>query len=238
MGAWGTGLYADDTTCDVRDDYVAHLKQGLGDDAVWQAIVQRHGALMDDRTVACLVYFALADTAWRQGRLGEELKRRALELLASGGDLPVWESAADQRARRRVLNALATRLQSPQPAPKALRIAPPPAKKIRTTAPVGSAFALALPSGRRATLVLAGFKDVGGSIDPVFSVAGMAFQSGTGPKAHVAILPGDERKSVMTALEPLPDASQPAPPFQPDSVVWLSIQRIAREIDAQRPALD
>ena len=29
MGTWGTGLYQDDTTCDIKDDYITHLKIGL-----------------------------------------------------------------------------------------------------------------------------------------------------------------------------------------------------------------
>lgn len=28
MGAWGTGLYQDDTTCDVKEDYINLLKIG------------------------------------------------------------------------------------------------------------------------------------------------------------------------------------------------------------------
>ena len=28
MGAWGTGLYQDDTTCDIKEDYITYLKVG------------------------------------------------------------------------------------------------------------------------------------------------------------------------------------------------------------------
>ena len=62
MGAWSTGLYADDTTCDVRDSYVRHLKAGLADAKATQDVLSQFAELMNDRVVACLVCFAVL---WR-----------------------------------------------------------------------------------------------------------------------------------------------------------------------------
>jgi len=28
MGAWGKGIFNDDTTCDVRDDFIVYLEEG------------------------------------------------------------------------------------------------------------------------------------------------------------------------------------------------------------------
>jgi hypothetical protein len=70
MGAWGTGLYSDDTTCDVRDDYVRLLKSGVSSEDATQDIVSRFGELMNDKQVECLVILPLADTQWKYGRLG------------------------------------------------------------------------------------------------------------------------------------------------------------------------
>jgi hypothetical protein len=29
MGVWGTGIFDDDTTCDVRDEFIELLEEGL-----------------------------------------------------------------------------------------------------------------------------------------------------------------------------------------------------------------
>lgn len=34
MGAWGSSLYANDTTCDVRDTYMNFLQEQLSDENV------------------------------------------------------------------------------------------------------------------------------------------------------------------------------------------------------------
>ena len=254
MGTWGTGLYSDDTTCDVRDRYVLNLKAGLSSDDSCQDILDRHGDLLRNTETACLVYFALADTAWRYGRLNEAVKDRALSLLKSGGDIAVWERDApsDAASRRKTLRELEKRLGTPQPAAKTINISQPKPKKIRTTAPIGSAFLLALPGQGFALLVLVGFMELEKSIDPVFSVMDRRIASPAELPAqitgddktlvlsksfhrafeHVAILPKDERRSILSGLERV-DVSAVSPmPYARESTVWLSVGRMANEIDA------
>ena len=101
MGAWGTALYSDDTTCEVRDRYVEILRDGLDAESAVAAVLKEYGDVLEDREVDCLVTFALADTAWKHGRLSESLRRRAANLLAAGGDVFVWERDAPTRARDR-----------------------------------------------------------------------------------------------------------------------------------------
>lgn len=253
MGAWGTGLYSDDTTCDVRDDYIQHLKHGLSHDEACEKVLGRHVARLGEPEVA-LVYVALADTAWKYGRLDETLKDKALSLLRAGGDLFVWERDAPREvpARRKTLKALEARLATPQPAEKPVKVSSPKPRKVRTTAPVGSVFSLALPSQRQVLLVLVGFVELEKSIDPVFSVLAQPIASAeslpiriTGdaptlvlskgfrqPFRHVAILPRDERKDILTGLTPLDITVEAALPFQREHTVWLALGRIASEVDA------
>ena len=253
MGAWGPGLYSDDTTCDVRDDYVQHLKHGLSADESSQKILARHGDLLRQKEIACLVYFALADTAWRNRRLNETLKEEALSLLKSGGDVFAWERDApgDAASRRRTLRDLEKRLLSPQPVEKIFKLSQPKPKKIRTTAPIGSVFSLALPSKGSALLVLVGFIELEKSIDPVFSVINYRIASPAElpthiddsektlvfskafyrPFAHFAILPKDERRSILFGLEPVSVSIDSPMAYERDSTVWLSVGRIAGEID-------
>lgn len=254
MGAWGAGLYSDDTTCDVRDDYIQHLKHGLSHGEACQKVLGRHAARLGEPEVACLAYFALADTAWKYGRLDETLKDKALSLLRAGGDLFVWERDAprDVPARRKTLKALEARLATPQPAEKAVKVSSPKLRKLRTTAPVGSVLSLELPSQRQVLLVLVGFVELEKSIDPVFSVLAQPIVSAESlpiriagdvptlvlskglrqPFQHVAILPRDERRDILTGLTRLDITVEPALPFQREHTVWLALGRIASEVDA------
>lgn len=225
MGAWGTGLYDDDTTCEVRDNYVQHLQYGLSSEAASQQVLARFAHSLQHPETACLVYFALADTAWRYGRLHDALKDRALSLLSAGGDVVVWERDApcEAASRRRALEALVRRLNAPQPMAKAVQVSPPKPKKMRTSAPMGSVFSLPVPGKGAALLVLVGFAELEDSIDPVFSILARPMLSAaalpdcidavdttlvlsTSPGRrfeHVAILPKDERRSILTGLEPV-----------------------------------
>lgn len=253
MSAWGTGLYSDDTTCDVRDDYVRHLKSGLSHEDASQKVLERYAELLGDKAVACLVRFALADTAWQYGRLDAALKDSALSLLHVGGDLFVWERDApgDVAARRRVLATLETRLTAPQPPARVIEVVQPKPKKIRTNAPIGSVFALELPSQGTAWLVLVGFAELEQSIDPVFSVMPWRSKSPADapeqisgddktlvlsqglsrPFAHVAILPKDEHRSILAGLEPVSIPVLSPMPFERERTVWLTLGRIASEVD-------
>lgn len=252
MGAWGTGLYSDDTTCDVRDDYVANLKQGLSDQESYESILRRYSSLVKDRQIACLVYFALADTAWKYGRLDDGLKAAALALIEEGGDIGVWERGApmDVRARRRVLRSLEARLKAVQPDRKPVKLTGSKPKKIRTDAHIGSVFLLNLPSGNRAALVLVGFVELTESIDPVFTAlnwrgsaaptdqelkdatkAPLAFESYSGPRAHVGILPVDERRSVTADLIATACSVSVPMPCDLQNTIFFTSRVIARKMD-------
>jgi hypothetical protein len=53
MGTWGTGLYQDDTACEVRDDYVANLQAGLSDSAASRKILKGYGRTLRNTQVSC-----------------------------------------------------------------------------------------------------------------------------------------------------------------------------------------
>lgn len=104
------------------------------------------------------MYFALADTSWKYGRLLPSVRHRALQLMAADGDAHVWDrdSPASAPKRRRVLGALRKCLESPVPSRKPIRIQKSRPRKIRMHAPVGSVFLLPLPNQRHAAIVLVG----------------------------------------------------------------------------------
>lgn len=255
MGASSAALYADDTTCDVRDTYVRLLKQGASDDGAVEGVLATYAQTLGDREVACLVYFGLADTAWKYGRLPDAIKQRALALIEAGGDLAFWEqdAPADAAARRKVLALLDQRLRSPMPARRVVRVVPPKPKKIRTTAPLGTVFLLPLPNGNRAALCLVAQLDVGASVDPVFRVldwcgpgaptaqqlrgvqlSPIKFSSGLGPKALLGLLPKSARHNVMADLEET--GLMVTPPVVDDAMdaVFISSRQAADEISAHQ----
>ena len=251
MGTWGTDLYSDDIACEVRDEYLDALKVGLAGPEAAKQVLLRRGSALENRQMACGVYFALAETAWKCGRLTEEVRSAALALLESGGDLPIWaqDAPAELHARRAVLERLETRLRSPQPQVRPVKLKPKAEKVVRTDLPAGTAWLLDLPSGHRAALVIVGFKDLGSSLEPLFSVSRWRGTRGDIPPlpliasmgtvnmpsfrkehAHVGILPPDGKKSLMSGLQPF-GIVEPALPFSPSDAVWLSIGRIASELD-------
>ena len=170
MGSWGVGLYSDDTTCEVRDEFKAHLQSGLSHSAAEKAILARFAELLSDRQVACLVYFALADTEWRFGCLSNHVKDQALTLLAQGGDVKYWQadSPSDARARARTLEALRVRLSAEQPPLKAVQVKLAKQLRKQLNSPVGSVFGLALPNGNTAALKFVGLRPVGSLAQAVF----------------------------------------------------------------------
>lgn len=221
MGAWSTALYCDDTTCDVRDDYAKHLKRGLNDSDAMQAILNQFGNLLESREIECLVYFALADTAWKYGRLDKTTRQHALELIEQGGDIFVWERDApsDVTGRRRTLTALKNRLLSEQPVRKEVKIVKQAPKKVRMNVDVGTVFLLPLGEEEHAALVLIGYAELEKSIEPNFVVIDwhgkghpseetlkaangrlLLFPSGLGKKKQIGMLPQDGRKNPIETL--------------------------------------
>ena len=119
MGAWGVGLYQDDVTCDIKEDYVNWLKIGYSKEEATEVMLERNLDFLDDEEEADLFWFALADIEWKYGRLLPEVKKEALKRIESGRDLERWEENGKQyEKRRQVLEKLKEQLNSPQPPEK------------------------------------------------------------------------------------------------------------------------
>ena len=119
MGAWGVGLYQDDVTCDVRSDYVNRLKVGLSNIDATKDLIELNSDFIEDPDDGPLFWLALADTQWKYGRLLPEIKEIALEYIRSGTDLEKWkENKKQYEKRKKVLDELEERLNSPMPPEK------------------------------------------------------------------------------------------------------------------------
>lgn len=117
MGSWGVGLFSDDLACDVRDDYLAALADGLSADAARDRVLDRYSDALADTDEGPLVWLALAATAWKAGRLDDSTRDHALKIIAGRDGLERWVEAGLGPRREAELQKLAETLRSAQKAP-------------------------------------------------------------------------------------------------------------------------
>jgi hypothetical protein len=126
MGAWGPGVFSDDTAADLREDYRKLIGDGLtGPEATDKLL--KDWSPEGDPDLAPVFWLALALTQWKCGRLEDRVKQRALEVISDGSALRPWVGGKSESKRRSALGAAMRQLQSPQPPPKKI------AKKVLHT---------------------------------------------------------------------------------------------------------
>ena len=118
MGFWGTALFSNDTTCDVRDTYKGLLSDQMSNEEAYAKTMEQFSELIGTDEEP-LFWYAFAETQWRVGRLLPEVKDKALEWLERGGGLDLWED--DQKGQLswlKTLQKLQEKLESPMPKEK------------------------------------------------------------------------------------------------------------------------
>ncbi|WP_127497399.1 DUF4259 domain-containing protein [Paenibacillus glycanilyticus] len=115
MGAWGTGIFDDDTTCDVRDDYFDLLAEGLTAEEASKSILNSYHEEFDDEEdleVMTLVYLGLAGAQLEKKHVLENIKIKTITLIDSGAELSLWEDSnkEDLEERKKVLAAFKQKL--------------------------------------------------------------------------------------------------------------------------------
>lgn len=119
MGAWGANLYQDDVALDVKDEYKDNLRRGKTNEEAMQEIIDKYQELLEDKEDRGVFWLALADTQWNLGRLDEQVKEQALEIIELGTDLKRWEiNEKLYNKRKEILEKLKEKLLSPQPEEK------------------------------------------------------------------------------------------------------------------------
>lgn len=120
MGVWGTGIFQDDTACDLRDEYRQLLGDGLSDADAKAGILKAYSSSFASADESTVAWLALAATQWRLGRLDPDSLEHALKVIDSGLDLARWSvDSGDRDKRKAALEKLREQISSPQPAPKA-----------------------------------------------------------------------------------------------------------------------
>lgn len=164
MGAWGTGLFADDTAADVRETFRTHIGDGLTAEQATAALCDEWDSMLEVPDEASPFWLALASTQWSLGRLLPDVRVKALEILDSGADLARWQHDPKAAAKRQiVLGRLRTQLESPMPEAKKV------ARRFRSTNDwaVGSVHGYQLKSQQWCLFRVIGHHEDQGGLAPV-----------------------------------------------------------------------
>lgn len=123
MGIWGYGLYENDTSLDVKDEFEELFNNGRTVQDITDKLMEDHDEIMGDSDEEPLFWYALADTQWNKGVLLPDVKDKALYWIdIDSGELNCQMiDMATKRKRKKVLDDLRTKLLSPQPPVKKTR---------------------------------------------------------------------------------------------------------------------
>jgi len=121
MGTWGSALYQNDSTCDVRDTYIELLQDGLSNNEAYERTIEKFKDYIGDDDEPFL-WFALAETQWKVGRLTPNVQEKALEWIEKKGGIDLWlESSSKGAGWEKTINSLKEKLLSPMPKEKKVR---------------------------------------------------------------------------------------------------------------------
>ncbi|SFA70970.1 hypothetical protein SAMN04488577_0450 [Bacillus sp. cl95] len=120
MGAWGAGIWDDDLSCDIQDEWNDLLDEGMNTRKATKIILQTWmeelGDLDEEERLIdeSLIYIALAALQIRHNVLTRSIKKKALECIESGADLSLWQENQDESYadRKKVLEELKSKLES------------------------------------------------------------------------------------------------------------------------------
>lgn len=110
MGTWDTGLYQNDLSADVKGDYISKLKAGKSDEEALQEILSEYREETEDIDCKYDFYLALADTLWEKGRLTDEIRTKALQMIEEDKVSERWQSESIRKERCKVLEKLKVKL--------------------------------------------------------------------------------------------------------------------------------
>ncbi len=123
MGIWGAKLYQDDLALDIKEEYIGKLERGLDNQKALEEVIKENEESLEDDVEKTVFWLALADTMWKVGRLTQEVKQKALQIINKEENLKIWKEQGSKREyeiRKEELNKLREKLNSPMPKEKQL----------------------------------------------------------------------------------------------------------------------
>ncbi|AFQ17266.1 MULTISPECIES: hypothetical protein [Bacillus cereus group] len=144
MGAWGVAILSDDIAKDIQLIYKDLLGNEYSNEEASRVVIDEYQTELDDEEIL-VFWLAFAYIQWKLGRLQDNVKHEALQIIESGADLARWEEEPTlQRKREVVLNKLREQLHSPQPQAKKI----PKRFIANTSLKAGDAVSYELVSGK------------------------------------------------------------------------------------------
>ncbi|PWN15117.1 hypothetical protein CU072_12825 [Bacillus thuringiensis] len=118
MGAWGVALLSDDIAEDIKLLYKDLLANEYSNEDASRIVIEEYKNELDDEETI-VFWLVFSSIQWKLGRLQENVKQEALQIIESGADLARWEEEPKlQKKREVVLNKLREQLHSRQPEAK------------------------------------------------------------------------------------------------------------------------
>jgi hypothetical protein len=242
MGTWGTGLFSDDLAADVGGEFRDLIGERFTAQAALNRLQVKYKSSLRDPDEESVFWLALADTAWRLGRLEDTVLKNALRVIDSGQDLLRWEDAVDRKKREQVLSKLRTKLQSVPPSPKP--VAKP--KKSSNNWQTGELIGFRLLSDRWIVLRVIGHHEdrggksavcellnwIGESLNSLPPIDQLAIQKETGPRGISQFLFQEPRlKRDRLRVVRLDMVSKPAQRLAGYTIfVWPFVDQLFREV--------
>jgi hypothetical protein len=122
VGTWGAGIFSNDIAADVRDEYRLLLEDGLDGASATEKLLAEFADSQDDIDDGPALWLSLAATQYRLGRLEDQVRSRALQIIDDGSDLAHFkEDAKLMRAREKIIFKLRDQLVGPQHQPVRIR---------------------------------------------------------------------------------------------------------------------
>jgi len=122
MGTWGPGIFDGDLAADVRNEFRELAADGDPAKKVTTGFMRSWRDTLADPEDGLVAWLALAAAQWECGRLDPRVKKQALKIIKSGGDLDRWQRDAPDLVSKRdkALQKLAKQLAKAPPKPKRL----------------------------------------------------------------------------------------------------------------------
>lgn len=152
MAIDGVSIIDSDSAYDIYNDIVERYKDGEDVEKIKQEWLAQESNFCIDELFAEIYWTAFAYSLWKIGHLDDTIKNKALSLISKGAS-ELWNQIDPkaQKQRQRVLDKLATRLQSENAKP--IKIPKPPKKKKEPFFQVGDVLAIEMPEGYGACFV-------------------------------------------------------------------------------------
>lgn len=104
MGTWGTSIFSDDYTSDIKREYQTLLAFGISNEEALNKIMAYFN--VDSRLNDCRFWFAIASIQLKYKCLDKCVADTAIDLINKGGDVEEWKEDDDKKKRRIVLEKL------------------------------------------------------------------------------------------------------------------------------------